>query len=195
MFTRIVDCAISAVVLLVLCPFSLIIAFLIKVEDGGPIFYRAQRVGKQNKLFYLYKFRSMIVNADQVGAGVTIKGDSRITRIGRILRKYKIDEFPQFINVLIGDMSIVGARPEDPRYVALYNTPQRKILLHKPGITSPASLTYRHEESLLAGENWEQVYIEQVLPDKLAIDLEYLSTRSIQSDIHIISKTLFAVIQ
>ena len=124
--------------------------------------------------FRLYKFRRMVSDADKQGPGITATGDSRITRVGRFLRRTKIDELPQLINVLSGDMSLVGPRPEDPRYVTLYTPEQRRVLAVRPGITSAASLAYRHEEQLLAGADWETVYREEVLPAKLAIDLEYL---------------------
>ena len=113
----------------------------------------------------------MIVGTDRQGPGITATGDPRITRVGRFLRRAKLDELPQFINVLVGDMSLVGPRPEDPRYVAFYTPEQRRVLSVRPGITSPASLAYRHEEQLLAGEDWETHYRARVLPDKLALDL------------------------
>ncbi|MFZ1551113.1 MAG: sugar transferase, partial [Anaerolineae bacterium] len=131
----------------------------------------AVRVGQDGRPFRLYKFRSMIVGTDRQGPGITATGDPRITRVGRFLRRAKLDELPQLINVLLGDMSLVGPRPEDPRYVAFYTPEQRRVLSVHPGITSPASLAYRHEEQLLAGEDWETHYRTRVLPAKLALDL------------------------
>jgi len=124
----------------------------------------------------------------------TTAGDRRITRVGRLLRRSKIDELPQLVNVWKGEMSLVGPRPEDPRYVALYTPEQRRVLAVKPGITSPASLQYRHEEELLAGEDWEQVYVEQVMPHKLAIDLEYLQRRTVWTDLGVIWQTVVALL-
>jgi lipopolysaccharide/colanic/teichoic acid biosynthesis glycosyltransferase len=186
----VLDKVISAVGLIFLSPLFFGVAFAIKLDSQGPVFYRAQRIGKGGRVFYLYKFRSMVVDADQRGPGITVSGDDRITRVGRFLRHTKIDELPQLINVLKGEMSLVGPRPEDPRYVALYTPEQRKVLRVRPGITSVASLTYRHEEQLLSGEDWESIYRTRVLPDKLAIDLAYLEQRTLVSDLKLIFKTI-----
>ena len=174
MQTRIFDLLAAFGGLLFLSPLFVLVAFAIKLDSRGPIFYRARRIGKDGIPFPLYKFRRMVSDADKQGPGITATGDSRITRVGRFLRRTKIDELPQLINVLSGDMSLVGPRPEDPRYVTLYTPEQRRVLAVRPGITSAASLAYRHEEQLLAGADWETVYREEVLPAKLAIDLEYL---------------------
>jgi lipopolysaccharide/colanic/teichoic acid biosynthesis glycosyltransferase len=135
----------------------------------------------------------MVEKADRLGPGITIANDSRITPIGRFLRNTKIDELPQLINVLKGEMSLVGPRPEDPRYVALYSLEQRQLLKVRPGITSAASIEYRNEEHLLSGLDWEKAYCSKVLPTKLAIDLEYLSQRSFQGDVSILFRTLLAI--
>ncbi|MFZ1405869.1 MAG: sugar transferase [Anaerolineae bacterium] len=164
----------AAVGLMLLSPLFCWIALWIKLTSPGPVFYRAVRVGQDGRPFRLYKFRSMIVGTDRQGPGITATGDPRITRVGRFLRRAKLDELPQLINVLLGDMSLVGPRPEDPRYVAFYTPEQRRVLSVRPGITSPASLAYRHEEQLLAGEDWETHYRTRVLPDKLALDLPSL---------------------
>jgi lipopolysaccharide/colanic/teichoic acid biosynthesis glycosyltransferase len=156
------------------------------VDSAGPIFYRAQRVGKDGVLFYLYKFRSMTAGADKQGPGITAAGDSRVTRVGRFLRRTKLDELPQLINVLKGEMSLVGPRPEDPRYVALYTPEQRPVLAARPGITSAASLQYRHEEQLLSGADWETVYRQEVMPAKINIDLAYWQKRTVWSDLRLI---------
>jgi lipopolysaccharide/colanic/teichoic acid biosynthesis glycosyltransferase len=191
---RLFDAITSLLGLILLSPLFLIVALLIKFDSHGPVFYRAHRVGKGGKLFHLYKFRSMVVDADTHGPGITASGDSRITSIGCILRRYKIDELPQLINVLIGEMSLVGPRPEDPRYVTLYTQEQRQVLNVRPGITSLASLYYRDEESVLSGDDWERTYVEQILPHKMAIELDYLTHRNLWSDLEIIFRTLWKVV-
>ena len=142
---RLFDIFFSLLTLIVMSPILLIIAITIKLTSAGPIFYCSKRVGEKGKLFDLIKFRSMVVDAPQKGPNITRNGDNRITNIGKILRKYKLDELPQFFNVLKGDMSIVGPRPEVPAYVARYSPEQLQVLCVKPGITSPASIKYRDE--------------------------------------------------
>lgn len=190
---RWLDVAASLVGLAVLSPLFIGIGLWIKIDSPGPVFYRATRVGKDGQLFRLYKFRSMVAGADKQGPGITATGDARVTRAGRFLRRSKLDELPQLINVLKGEMSLVGPRPEDSRYVALYTPQQRRVLAVRPGITSAASLVYRHEEQLLAGEDWETLYHEQVLPAKLTVDLAYLERRTLASDIKLILQTIVAV--
>jgi lipopolysaccharide/colanic/teichoic acid biosynthesis glycosyltransferase len=187
------DVAASAAGLIVLSPLFIAISLAVRLNDGGPVFYRARRVGRGGRLFRLYKFRTMRIDADKQGPGITASGDTRITRIGRWLRRTKLDELPQLLNVLLGDMSLVGPRPEDPRYVVLYTPEQRQVLSVRPGITSAASLAYRNEEQLLTGPNWEQVYREEVMPAKLAIDLEYLAQRTLLTDIKLILRTIGAL--
>lgn len=187
------DIAASLLGLAALSPLFILVGLWIKIDSSGPVFYRATRVGKDGQLFRLYKFRSMVTGADRQGPGITVTGDARVTRAGRALRRTKIDELPQLINVLKGEMSLVGPRPEDPRYVVLYTPEQRRVLAVRPGITSAASLTYRHEEQLLAGEDWEAIYREQVLPAKLAIDLDYLAQRTFVSDLKLICQTIIAL--
>jgi lipopolysaccharide/colanic/teichoic acid biosynthesis glycosyltransferase len=184
------DIVASAFGLLLLSPVFLVLAVAVKSHDGGSIFYKASRVGRYGKEFKLYKFRSMVLDADKIGPAVTGAEDKRITAIGRFLRKSKLDELPQLYNVLIGEMSLVGPRPESPEYVAYYNARQRQILETKPGITSPASITYRHEESMLTGEDWEKNYIQEVMPKKLEMDLEYMQDATIFQDIKYILITL-----
>lgn len=190
---RAIDILVPLFSLLILWGPLSIIALWIKLDSSGPILHRASRAGKDGKLFSLYKFRSMVVNADKQGPGITSAGDSRITRSGRFLRRTKLDELPQLFNVLLGDMSLVGARPEDPRYVALYTPTQRSVLNAKPGITSAASLTYRNEEELLSQENWEEIYRHQIMPEKLAIDIEYLSQRTLLTDAKLIIQTIISM--
>ena len=189
------DGAGSIIGLIVLSLLFLAIAVAVKLSDGGPVFYRATRVGKNGRLFKLYKFRSMIVEGDRQGLGITIDGDSRITRLGRVLRRFKLDELPQLLNVVKGEMSLVGPRPEDPRYVALYSPEQRRVLEVRPGITSLASLKFRREELLLRGENWEATYVKDILPRKLAIELEYIGCRTLLGDVKIILRTLGGIFQ
>jgi len=190
---RLLDLLSSAFGLLVLSPLFLIVGLLVKATSPGPVFYRGLRVGKDGKPFRLFKFRTMIAGADKQGPGITPASDTRITPVGRWLRDYKIDELPQLINVFKGDMALVGPRPEDPRYVGLYTEEQRRVLTVKPGITSLASLRYRSEEAFLVGPQWEQTYVKRVLPDKLAIELEYLKKRTAWTDLGIILKTLLSV--
>jgi lipopolysaccharide/colanic/teichoic acid biosynthesis glycosyltransferase len=191
---RVLDVVAAAVGLALLSPVFGIIALWVKLTSPGPVFYRALRVGRNGLPLRLYKFRSMVAGADQQGPGITAAGDHRVTRVGAILRQTKLDELPQLINVLSGEMSLVGPRPEDPRYVALYSSEQRRILSVRPGITSPASLHYRNESAALKGDDWERVYVETVMPHKLAIELEYLSHRSFWTDVKMIILTLRAVV-
>ncbi len=190
MAQRIFDVVISALGLLLLLPLLLGIAVLIKLTSSGPIVHRGKRVGKDGKIFCMYKFRSMAVNAAQLGPGITAAGDAHVTVVGRWLRRPKLDELPQLINVLKGDMSLVGPRPEDPRYVALYTPEQRRVLSVRPGITSTASVYYRHEEAVLQGPNWEEVYRTVVMPNKLRLDLDYLEYRTFLSDMKVLWETL-----
>lgn len=187
---RSADAAIALIGLFLLSPYFVLIAIWIKLDSPGPIFYRALRVGQNGALFHLYKFRSMVADVDENGPAITAAGDSRITFSGRFLRKTKLDELPQLFNVLCGDISFVGPRPEDPNYVALYTEEQRKILTIRPGITSPASLKFRYEQEMLASPDWEEFYCKKVMPRKLAIDLEYMAQRSISSDMLLILKTV-----
>lgn len=190
---RLLDVVAAAAGLALLSPLFLAIAAAIKLDSPGPVFYRARRVGRYGQEFRLYKFRSMVADADRRGPGITAAGDRRVTRVGRFLRRTKLDELPQLINVLKGEMSLVGPRPEDPRYVALYTPEQRRVLEARPGITSAASLAFRHEEQLLSGPDWEQVYRTQVMPAKLALDLDYLDRRTLASDLALIWRTILAM--
>jgi len=188
---RLYDLFFSAVGLLCLSPVVLVLALLVKVSDGGPVFYRQQRVGQGGRLFWIWKFRSMVVNAERLGIAVTRDGDPRITRIGRILRKTKLDELPQLWNVLVGDMSLVGPRPEVPKYVERYTPSQRIILELKPGITDLATLRFRNEEELLRGaEDTERFYLEHCVPRKIELNLEYARRAGLWSDTVIILRTL-----
>jgi lipopolysaccharide/colanic/teichoic acid biosynthesis glycosyltransferase len=186
-----VGCVSSATGLLLLLPLFALVAVCIKVTSCGPVFYRQTRVGKGGRQFQIVKFRSMDAVASEMPAGITVSGDKRITRVGRILRRYKIDELPQLWNVLCGDMSLVGPRPELPKYVEAYSSEQKLVLCVRPGITDPASLAYRHEEEILSrcGDP-EQMYQTQVLPDKLARNLAYIRRITFRTDLRIIFATM-----
>jgi lipopolysaccharide/colanic/teichoic acid biosynthesis glycosyltransferase len=188
---RLYDLFFSCCGLVLLSPLLALVAAIIKIADGGNIFYRQVRVGLNGKPFRIYKFRTMVPEADQLGPSVTKDGDARITWIGRILRKSKLDELPQLWNVATGEMSLVGPRPEVPRYVQQYTAEQRKILQFKPGITDLASLCFRDEESLLRNtEGLDEFYVQQCIPRKLRLNREYAETASLVSDTWIILRTL-----
>lgn len=193
---RIFDIVTSGLGLIVLSPLFLFLALWIRYDSRGPVFYRQVRVGRNNKDFRLYKFRSMRSGADRQGL-ITIGGrDPRVTRAGYYIRKYKLDELPQLINVFVGDMSIVGPRPEVRRYVDLYTPEQMQVLTVRPGITDMASIRYRNENELLEqAEDPEKYYREVVMPDKLKINREYIERASFWFDIRLIFCTLQAIIK
>jgi len=193
MFRRLFDAAASAAGLVVLSPLFALLAIWIKLDSPGPVFYRAERVGKDGRLFHMLKFRSMVRGAAEMGPGLTARGDPRVTRAGRVLRRTKLDELPQLINVLRGEMSLVGPRPEDPRYVALYSREQRRILSVRPGMTSLASLKYRDEEDLLWNDDVDDLYSRFLMPRKLEIDLAYVDTRTVWSDFKVLAMTIAAL--
>ena len=193
---RAMDIVLSACALAVLWPLLLLIALAIWIDDPGPVFYRQVRVGRNGKTFRIFKFRSMVMDADKKGLAITVGRDSRITRVGAVLRKTKLDELAQLLNVLFGQMSFVGPRPEVPKYVELYTPYQRQVLLVRPGITDYASIAYRNENDLLAGApNPETMYIEQIMPDKIELNMKYLREISPLADIRLILKTIVAVIK
>lgn len=187
---RLFDIAASAIGLLLLAPVLLGIAIWIKRDSPGPVFFRQERIGRHGQPFRIYKFRSM--RQDNAGLQITVGEDARITRSGRFIRAYKLDELPQLINVLLGDMSLVGPRPEVPRYVALYPADVRaEVLSVRPGITDLASVQYRSESTLLAqSSNPEQTYVDTILPAKLALCRQYVRERSFWLDLRIIGMTL-----
>jgi len=180
----------SGLGLIVLSPLFAVLAVWIKWDSKGPVFYRQIRVGKGNRDFHLYKFRSMRPDSDKAGL-ITVGGhDPRVTRSGYYIRKYKLDELPQLINVFKGDMSLVGPRPEVRKYVDMYSPEQLRILSVRPGITSLASIRYRNENDILAeADDPEKCYIERVMPDKLAIDMEYIPKANLLTDIRLIFST------
>lgn len=189
---RVFDIVAAALGLLLLLPLGLLIALAIKLTDRGPVLFKQVRVGQFGKSFWIWKFRSMVVSADRIGVHVTQAGDPRITRVGRLMRKTKLDELPQLWNVLRGDMSFVGPRPEVPRYVAHYTPEQREILSLRPGITDLATLHFRDEESLLQGTgDVEAFYIRHCLPRKIELNREYARRANLVRDIGIILLTLW----
>jgi len=191
MIKRVFDIVVSFFGLVVILPVFFIIAIAVIIESRGGVFYLQKRVGKNNKDFKIFKFRTMYTNSDKKGLLTVGSDDKRITKIGLILRKYKLDELPQLINVLIGNMSLVGPRPEVRKYVNLYTSEQKKVLGVKPGITDPASLKYSNENEILAQfDDPEKVYIEEIMQAKLNINLEYIKTRSLKSDFKVIIDTL-----
>lgn len=187
------DVCVSLAGLILLFPLFVIIMLLIKVDTRGPVFFRGLRIGQGGREFRIYKFRTMVTNASEYGSGITTSKDPRITRVGQILRQTKLDELPQLINVVKGEMSLVGPRPEDPRYVAHYTAEQRQLLTLRPGITSPASLEYRDESALLDGQDWETIYLTKILPHKLHIELDYAQSRTLFSDIVLILRSVCAM--
>lgn len=188
---RIFDFICSAIGLIVLSPVLIIIAIMIKKGSDGPVFFKQIRVGEYGENFEILKFRTMVVDAEKLGRQITVGNDNRITKIGGFLRKYKLDELPQLINVFKGDMSLVGPRPEVPRYVEMYTEEQRKVLNVKPGITDLASLRYKDENELLGkAEDPDDFYINTIMPDKLELNLEYINKSNVFFDIYIIITTI-----
>jgi lipopolysaccharide/colanic/teichoic acid biosynthesis glycosyltransferase len=195
MIKRLFDLMITLPMLLLVSPFFLIIALFIKIGSNGPVFYKQTRVGLNNNDFKIFKFRTMHINADKAGL-LTVGGrDPRVTPIGFFLRKYKLDELPQLLNVLFGSMSLVGPRPEVRKYVDLYNAEQQKVLTVKPGITDYASIEYSEENDLLAkSSDPEKTYIEEIMPAKLLLNQKYIEEKSIITDIKIIWMTATKII-
>ena len=192
MLKRTFDIIFSIFGFMIIFPFLVIIALLVVIESRGGIFYLQSRVGKNNIDFKLFKIRTMFKDADRRGLLTVGKRDNRITKVGYFLRKYKIDEFPQLLNILNGDMSFVGPRPEVRKYVSLYTNEQLKVLNVKPGLTDFASLKYYNENEILSKyKNPEQGYIEFVMPDKIKLNLEYIQKQSFSLDMKIIFQTLF----
>jgi lipopolysaccharide/colanic/teichoic acid biosynthesis glycosyltransferase len=192
---RLVDIIASSVGLIVLSPFLLIIAVALKIDSAGLVFFRQIRVGQFGKPFRIFKFRTMVSQAEKLGPQVSSGDDPRITRVGRVLRKYKLDELPQLINVLKGEMSFVGPRPEVPRYVEAYKDDYLEILTVKPGITDFASLEFKDENELLKNaEDPEKKYLEEILPVKIGFYRKYLKEQSLKTDLTLILKTLLSII-
>lgn len=188
---RAFDIVFSLFGLLMLLPLLPFVAILIKLDSRGPVFYRQDRVGRDFRIFVIYKFRTMMVNADQQGALITAAGDRRITKVGGFLRKYKIDELPQLFNVLKGDMSFVGPRPEVSEYVELFRSDYRKLLTVRPGITDPASLKYSNEETILGmSKESLEAYTSRILPEKIRLSSNYIDSHTLATDLKLIVTTL-----
>lgn len=190
---HLLDVFLAGVGLCALAPLFGLIAMAIKLDDGGPVFYLQARVGKHFQRFRVIKFRTMTPGADQKSA-LTASDDRRITRVGHFLRAYKLDELPQLLNVVRGDMQLVGARPEVPKYVEMFRADYEMILQQRPGITDPASIKYRSECDLLSSENPEEQYVRDILPQKIKLSLDYQSRRNLLSDLSLLFLTLSAVI-
>lgn len=193
---RLMDLFTALLVLVLFLPFGILISLLIVLESSGGVFYRQERIGLKGKPFYLLKFRSMRPNADLQGKLTVGERDPRVTRIGFFIRKFKLDEFPQFINVLKGEMSVVGPRPEVAEYVALYSENQRRVLDVKPGITDEASITYFEENKLLSkSTNPHKTYIEEIMPEKIRINLAYQERATVWTDLGVVWKTAVRMVK
>ena len=195
MLKRFFDIIMSLLLLIVLSPAFLILAIWIKVDSQGTVFYRQERITQYGRTFRIFKFRTMVSNADKIGTLVTTQNDSRITRVGEKIRKCRLDEIPQLINILKGDMSFVGTRPEVQKYVDAYTDEMKATLLLPAGVTSLASLKYRDEDDIISqetdkGKTVDQAYIEDVLPEKMKFNLEYLDTFNILKDVNLCVKTV-----
>src|SRR4030043_521908 len=191
---RLFDFFFSSIGLLLLQPLFVVIAIMIKVDSPGPIFFRQERVGKNFRRFVIYKFRTMVVDAEEKGLRITSGGDRRGTRVGRMLRKFKIDELPQLLNVLKGDMSFVGPRPEVEEYVKLYERDYREILKRRPGITDASSIIFREEEAVLKNQvDPEEYYKKILLPEKIRLAKEYIGNSSFLYDLKLVLKTLHKI--
>jgi len=191
---RTLDLILSAVGLVFLVPFLAVVAALVKLDSPGPVFYRGVRVGRFGKTFRIFKFRTMVQNADKLGGTSTAEDDSRITDSGRFLRKHKLDELPQLLNVVRGEMSLVGPRPQVPWAVELYSAQEREILQLRPGITDYASVRFRAEAEILRGSaDPDKDYLEKIHPEKMRLSLEYVRNRSFWLDCKILSRTLLAL--
>mgnify|MGYP002508603567 CR=1 FL=1 len=192
---RLFDIIMSFLLCILLSPVLLIIAIWIKIDSNGPIFYRQERITQYGRTFKIFKFRTMVVNADQIGALVTTQNDCRITRVGKKIRKCRLDEIPQVFNILMGDMSFVGTRPEVQKYVDVYTDEMKATLLLPAGVTSLASIHYKNEDEIIKqgtdnGKSVDQTYIENVLPEKMKFNLEYLNHFNIVKDVTLCMRTV-----
>ncbi len=195
MIKRLFDIIFSLIGLIILSPILILIAIFIKIDSKGPIFFRQLRVGRYNKDFKIFKFRTMQIDSDKLGLLTVGDKDPRVTKVGYFLRKYKFDEFPQLINVLIGNMSFVGPRPEVRKYVNFYSEEDLQILNVKPGITDYASIKYRNEAEIIKQANdAEKAYIEDIMPKKIKLNKVYLDNNNILTDIKIIFKTFLSIL-
>ncbi|MBR1802795.1 MAG: sugar transferase [Clostridia bacterium] len=197
---RIFDFMISFIMLILLSPFLLIMAIIIKIDSKGPVFYRQERITQYGRMFKIFKFRTMVQNADKIGSLVTLGEDPRITRVGKKIRKYRIDEIPQLINILMGDMSFVGTRPEVKKYTDLYTDEMKATLLMPAGVTSRASIEYKDEDQMIntylnKGEKVDDIYVNRVLPEKMKWNLKYIEEFNILKDIKIMLDTVIGVMK
>lgn len=191
---RFFDFVFSLFGIIVCLPLFAIIAVLIKLDSAGPVFFKQERIGKDFKSFKIYKFRTMEDNAEKNGPKITSAKDNRITRIGNYLRKYKLDELPQLFNVLRGEMSFVGPRPEVKEYVNIFKSDYKRLLRIRPGITDPASIRYSNEEKILAvADNWEEEYRKNILPEKIKLSLHYVDNHNVITDLRLIVKTILKI--
>lgn len=195
---RAFDILVSAILLLLLSPILLFFAIWIKLDSPGPVFYRQERVTSYGRIFRIFKFRTMKVDADKMGSLVTLKNDDRITRVGHVIRRYRLDELPQLLNILRGDMSLVGTRPEVAKYVAAYTPEMKATLLLPAGVTSMASILFKDEEELIAkfileGMEVDDIYITKVLPEKMHYNLSYLKNYSFLGDLKLMVRTVLKV--
>ena len=195
---RAFDILVSAILLLLLSPILLFFAIWIKLDSPGPVFYRQERVTTYGRIFRIFKFRTMKVDADKMGSLVTLKNDDRITRVGHVIRRYRLDELPQLLNILTGDMSLVGTRPEVAKYVAAYTPEMKATLLLPAGVTSTASIVFKDEEELIAkfileGMEVDDIYITKVLPEKMHYNLSYLKNYSFLGDLKLMVRTVLKV--
>ena len=194
---RLFDILMSLILLIILFPILLIISIIIKIDSKGPIFYRQIRITKYGKEFKIFKFRTMVVDADKKGSLVTLNDDQRITKIGKKIRKIRLDELPQLFNILLGDMSFVGTRPEVKKYVDFYNDEMLATLLLPAGVTSKASIEYKDEDEIISKyskkENIDDIYIKRILPEKMKYNLEYLKNFSILLDLKLCINTVLKV--
>lgn len=192
---RLLDIVVAVLALVVAAPVLVVLAILIKVDGPGPVLFRQERVGRDGRIFRIWKLRTMSEVPGASAPDVTVAADPRVTSVGRWLRRWKLDELPQFINVLDGSMSLVGPRPEVPRYVALYTDEERAVLMHRPGLTDPATIAFRHEEQMLAGvEDWERYYRDVLMREKLARNLEYLRDATVLTDVGVLVRTAAALL-
>lgn len=195
-FKRVFDIVMSSIMLIILSPVFLILAIAIKLDSKGPVFYRQERVTQYGRKFKIFKFRTMVANADKIGTKVTVSNDSRVTKVGEKLRKYRLDELPQLINIILGDMTLVGTRPESTHYVKKYTLEMYATLLLPAGVTSEASIKYKDEAELLdKADDVDKVYVEKVLPEKMKYNLKSIRKFSFIHDIGTMIKTVFAVIR
>jgi len=195
MMKRLFDIISSLVGLIIISPIFPVVPILIKLDSKGPVFFKQWRIGKDGKQFKIYKFRTMVQEADEVGSLITAGNDQRITKIGKLLRRYEIDELPTLMNVLKGDMSIVGPRPEVPKYLHHYGRKYREILSVRPGITDLGTLSFRDEARYLNAQNYEDIYEKKILPQKLDLYLEYVHHKTFMFDLRIILKTVALILK